>query len=122
MQAYLTRSFQREAKNIDVSDDDCRKAVQKAENGLIDAVLGAGLIKQRIPRGNQGAARGARAVVFYKRGTLAIFLHMFAKSGKANLTKSELAVYVDFAKELDRLTDVQLQSLRDKQGWKEIEI
>ena len=47
---------------------------------------------------------------------------MFPKSGKANLTRSELAEYVDFAKELDKLTDEQLQALRHKRGWKEIEI
>jgi hypothetical protein len=122
MRAYLPKSFQREAESLGVSDDDCRKAVEKAEKGLIDAVLGAGLIKQRIPRGNQGAARGARAIVFYKRGALAIFLHMFPKSGKANLTKAELADYVDFAKELDKLTDAQLQALRHQRGWKEIEL
>ena len=105
MHAYLTKPFQRDADDLDISDDDCRNAIQKAEKGLIDADLGAGLIKQRIPRNNQGAARGARAVVFYKRGALAIFLHMFPKSSKANLTKAELADYVDFAKELDKLTD-----------------
>lgn len=122
MKAYLVKSFQREAANAGVSDEDCQKAIQKAEKGLIDAELGAGLIKQRIPRGNQGAARGARAVVFYKRGKIAVLLHMFPKSGKANLTKTELVEYVDFAKELAKLTDVQLKALCDKQGWRELEI
>lgn len=122
MHAYLPKPFQREADSLGITDDDCRKAIQKAEKGLIDADLGAGLIKQRIPRGNQGAARGARAVVFYKRGTLAIFLHMFPKSGKANLTKAELAEYLDIAKELDKLTDDRLLALRHKPGWREIEI
>ena len=122
MKAYLLKSFQREAASADISDEDCRKAIQKAERGLIDAELGAGLIKQRIPRGSQGAARGARAVVFYKRGKVAVLLHLFPKSGKANLTNLELSEYMDFAKALAKLTDVQLLALRDQRGWKELDI
>ena len=77
MRAYLTRSFDRDAKRDGISDEDCREAIRRAERGLIDADLGGGLIKQRIPRGNQGAARGSRAIVFYRRGMVAVFLHIF---------------------------------------------
>ncbi len=84
MKAYLPKSFQREAKNDGVSEEDCQEAIRRAERGLIE--LGGRLIKQQIPRGNQGAAKGARAVVFYKRGEIAVFLHIFSKSDKANLT------------------------------------
>ena len=73
MYGYLPKSFQRDAKRIGVTDEDCREAIRRAENGLIDATLGGGLIKQRIATGNRGAAKGARAVVFYKRGKLAVF-------------------------------------------------
>jgi hypothetical protein len=94
MQIYLPRSFQRDAKRDGVTDEGCREAVRRAENGLIDATLGGGLIKQRIATGNRGAAKGSRAVVFYKRRKLAVFLHIFPKSRKANLTKSELNGYL----------------------------
>jgi hypothetical protein len=122
MKAYLPKSFIREAKSDGVSDDDCIKAIRKAEKGLIDAVLAAGLIKQRIPRANQGAARGSRAVIFYKRGEVAVFLHIFPKSGKANLTKGELAEYIELAHGLAKLTDEQLLALSSKREWRELEI
>ena len=122
MRAYLPKSFIREAKSDGVSDDDCREAIRKAEKGLIDAVLAAGLIKQRIPRANQGAARGSRAVIFYKRGEVAVFLHIFPKSGKANLTKGELAEYIELAHGLAKLTDEQLLALSSKREWRELEI
>lgn len=122
MKAYLPKSFQREAKSDGVSDADCQEAIRRAERGLVDADLGGGLIKQRIPRGNQGAARGSRAVVFYKRGEIAVFLHIFSKSDKANLTKSELALYLEFAKFLEELTQAKLRELGGKRGWREIEI
>jgi hypothetical protein len=122
MKAYLPRSFQREAKSDDISDEDCREAIRRAERGLIDADLGKGLIKQRISRGNQGAARGSRAVVFYRRGRVAVFLHVFAKSRKANLTALELAMYSRAAQEFARLTEKELSMLSATRGWKELEI
>ncbi len=122
MKAYLPKSFRREAKSDGVSDEDCGEAMRRAERGLIDAELGGHLIKQRIPRGNRGAAKGARAVVFYRRGEIAVFLHIFAKSDKANLTKSELAEYLELAKFLEELTAAQLKDLSGVKGWKEITI
>jgi hypothetical protein len=122
MNAYLPKSFQREADGNGVSDEDCREAIRRAERGLIDADLGQGLIKQRISRGNQGAARGSRAVVFYRRGKVAVFLHIFPKSKKANLTKSELAMYSRAGQEFAKLTDKELTALSAKRGWRELEI
>ena len=122
MNAYLPKSFQREADSNGVSDEDCREAIRRAERGLIDADLGQGLIKQRISRGNQGAARGSRAVVFYRRGKVAVFLHIFPKSKKANLTKSELTMYSRAGQEFAKLTDKELTALSAKQGWRELEI
>ena len=122
MNAYLPKSFQREADSNGVSDEDCREAIRRAEGGLIDADLGHGLIKQRISRGNQGAARGSRAVVFYRRGKVAVFLHIFPKSKKANLTKSELAMYSRAGQELAKLTDKELSALSAKRRWRELEI
>ena len=122
MHAYLTRSFAQEAKRDGISDEDCQEAIRKAEKGLIDAELGGGLIKQRIPRGNQGAARGSRAVIFYRRGTVAVFLHIFPKNRKANLSKTELAQYRNAAQELEKLTEAQLLAVRDNKGWRELKI
>jgi hypothetical protein len=76
------RSFHHEAAKEGLTDEDCQEAIRKAERGLVDADLGKGLIKQRIARGTRGAAKGSRAVVFYRRGQVAVFLHLFAKSQK----------------------------------------
>ena len=122
MRTYLPKSCQREAKSDGIADEDCREAIRKAEKGLVDADLGGGLIKQRISRGSLGAARGSRAVVFYRRGKIAVFLHIFPKSKKANLTKSELAMYSHAAQELAKLTEEQLSALSATRGWKELEI
>ena len=122
MRAYLTRSFVRDAERDGISDEDCQEAIRKAERGLIDVDLGGGLIKQRIPRGNQGAARGSRAVVFYRRGKVAVFLHVFPKSRKANLSKSELADYLEAARVFEKLSENELLALRATRGWRRLEI
>ena len=122
MRGYLPKSFQRDAKRVGVTDEDCREAIRRAESGLIDATLGGGLIKQRIATGNRGAAKGSRAVVFYRRGELAVFLHVFPKSGKANLTKSELAVYLRLARVLEELTEAKLKELVTTEGWRELKL
>ena len=122
MRAFLPKSFQREAKSHGISDDECREAVRRAEIGLVDANLGGRLIKQRIARSGQGASRGFRAIVFYKRGEIAVFLHLFAKSDKANLTKSEFAEYSKLAEFLEKLTEGKLKELGTARGWKELDI
>ena len=105
-----------------VTDEECREAIRKAEAGLIDASLGGGLIKQRIATGNRGAAKGSRAVIFYKRGELAVFLHVFPKSHKASLTRSELIEYLKIARSLEGLTEAKLNELVATQGWRELEL
>ena len=122
MNAYLTRSFDRDAKLEGILDEDCQEAIRRAEKGLMDAEQGGGLIKQRIPRRNQGAARGSRAIVFYRRGTVAVFLHVFPKDCKANLSKKELAYYHKAAREFEKLTETQLLAARDTKGWRELQI
>lgn len=121
MKAYIPKSFGRDAEKQGISEEDCRVAIRKAESGLIDADLGGGLIKQRIPRDNLGAARGSRAIVFYKREKVAVFLHLFPKSAKANLKTSELAMYLEMARWLERLTELELTALGRERGWREIE-
>jgi hypothetical protein len=121
MRVYLPKSFQRDAKRDGITDEHCLDAIRKAEMGLIDAALGGGLIKQRIATGNRGAAKGSRAIVFYKRGEIAVFLHVFAKSRSANLTDYELTEYRKLAHILDRLTETELRKLSAAERWKELE-
>lgn len=122
MKAYLPKSFLRQAEKSQVSENDCKAAIIKAEKGLIYADLGGGLIKQDIPRNNLSGARGARGIIFYRKGSVAVFLHLFPKSAKANLTKSESDLYLKLAETLERLTEAKLKELGETKGWKEIEI
>jgi hypothetical protein len=112
----------RHAGKDKITDENCREAIRKAEDGLIYADLGKGLIKQAIPRGNLGAARGARVVVFYRRGKVAVFLHIFPKNKKANLSDTELAMYSRAAEVYAKFTDKELSAAAAKAGWRELEL
>ncbi len=61
-------------------------------------------------------------MVFYRRAEVAMFLHLFAKSAKANLTKSELDLYLKAAYELAKLTEEQLSALSATRGWRTLDL
>ncbi|MGU3537507.1 type II toxin-antitoxin system RelE/ParE family toxin [Methylobacterium sp. A54F] len=87
----------------------------------MDGPLGGYLIKQRVARRGQGRSGGFRTILFYKRGKVAVFLHMFAKSERANLTKKEQVAYHDYAEQLAKHTDEQFSRLVIERGWRRIE-
>jgi hypothetical protein len=55
------------------------KAVANAENDLIDANLGGGVIKQRVARDGEGKSGGFRTLILFKIGNRAFFVYGFAK-------------------------------------------
>jgi hypothetical protein len=90
LRIFRTKAFSRFAAGEDISDADLREAVNRAENGSIDADLGGGVIKQRIARQGGGKSGGFRTIVLYRRGSLAFFVHGFAKSDQDNIDRDEL--------------------------------
>ncbi len=51
-----------------------------------------------------------------------MFLHVFPKSHKASLTKSELIEYLKIARSLEGLTEAKLNELVAAQGWRELKL
>ena len=66
MKLYKTREFARQARQCRLADAELREAVQRAEQGLVDAGIGAYLVKQRVARKGQGRSRGYRTIIFLK--------------------------------------------------------
>jgi hypothetical protein len=85
--------------------------VLRAERGLIDADLGGGVIKQRVARAGHGRSGGYRTLILFRQGDRAVFAFGFAKSARANISPTDLAVLKEAAgqalswhgDELDRL-------------------
>jgi hypothetical protein len=90
VRVYKLKAFARFQRSERIADRALAKAVQSAEQGLVDADLRGGLIKQRIARPGQGKSGGYRTVIAYRRGDRAVFLYGFAKNERANLDDDEL--------------------------------
>jgi hypothetical protein len=120
MEIYVTKEFARLARKNDVSEADLIEAVRRAMDGLIDANIGAHLIKQRVARKGGGRRGGFRTIVFLMEGDRAVFLHLFEKSRQANLSDHEQETYREFARNLAALTKPAFRKLVEKRKWKEI--
>ncbi len=120
MHIFQNRNVARATRKEGVNDETCRKAIDDAERGLIDADLGSGLIKQRIAREGGGKSGGYCSIIFYRRHDLAVMLHIFAKSDKANISAVERKALDQIAEELSRLTLKQLRELVRTREWREI--
>ena len=93
MQTFKTKAFARFVKREGLEDAALCEAVRRAREGLIDADLGGGVIKQRIARKGGGRSGGFRTIVLFRRGELAFFVYGFAKNDRANLRRDELATF-----------------------------
>ena len=91
MRLYKLIAFARFQRRERIVDKALGKAVRNAEDGLVDADLGGGLVKQRVARQGQGKSGGYRTIIAYRRGSRAVFLFGFAKSERENLDDDELA-------------------------------
>ncbi|MBZ5645359.1 MAG: type II toxin-antitoxin system RelE/ParE family toxin [Acidobacteriia bacterium] len=108
MRVWKTKAFARFARKADLNDEHLCKAIAEVEQGLVDADLGGGVIKQRIARRGQGKSGGFRVVILYRRGARAFFVHGFAKSERANISQPELAALKELASEMLAYDEAQI--------------
>jgi hypothetical protein len=108
---YKNVWFAKFAHKERISDDALCDAVRRAEQGLIDADLGSGLLKQRVAREGAGKSGGYRTLIFFRSGERAIFVAGFAKNDKANLNALELAEFRKSAKEYLAFHQHQIDAL-----------
>ena len=85
MRVFLVKTFRRYQRRQGIDDDALADAVRRAERGQIDAVLGGGLIKQRVARSGGGKSGGYRTIIAYRQGNRAAFLLGFAKNERDNV-------------------------------------
>ena len=100
MRIFEVKAFARFAKKARIPDAALRTAVDLASRGMIDADLGAGVIKQRIARKGAGKSGGFRTIIVFRLGSRAIFVHGFAKNDQGNISDRELATFKLLAAEM----------------------
>jgi hypothetical protein len=111
MRVYINAWFAKFARQEGIEDFQLVEAVVRANIGLIDADLGAGVIKQRISRQGAGKSGGFRTIIFFKARNRAIFMFGFAKKAKKNLTHEELLEMKRASREMLQLSQDQIDHL-----------
>jgi hypothetical protein len=112
MRIFKTKPFSRFARHEDMKDAVLRDAIRRADQGLIDADLGGGVVKLRIPRRGHGRSGGYRSIVLLRRGERAFFVYGFAKKARANISQEELAAFRALASELLGLDDPAIDAAK----------
>jgi hypothetical protein len=90
VRVFKTRWLARFARRERIADRRLSEAIKRAEQGLIDADLGGGLIKQRVAREGRGRSGGYRMMVAYRAKSRAVFVYAFAKNERDNIDPDEL--------------------------------
>lgn len=93
LRIFKTKWLARYAKRARIADANLAEAIERVASGLIDADLGGGLIKQRVARPGQGRSGGYRMLVAYREGARAVFLYVFAKNERENISARELTTW-----------------------------
>jgi len=112
--------FSRFAGKQGINDDELLNIVDQLEAGQSDADLGGGVFKMRIARPCEGKSGGYRVIVFFKSGERTFYVHGFAKSNMANISKKELVKAKRQAKTLFAMTDTQIQIALKERVFEEI--
>ncbi|WP_224961065.1 type II toxin-antitoxin system RelE/ParE family toxin [Geomonas subterranea] len=108
-----TKYFAKWARQTGVADLALSIAVREMEAGLIDADLGGGLVKKRVPLPGQGKRGGARTILATNKSNRWIFIFGFEKNERGNITVKELEALHSLAGDLLALTEEQLRMYRE---------
>jgi hypothetical protein len=120
MRVFKNAWFSRFARKEQISDLALWEAVDRAEQGLIDADLGGGVIKQRIARPGAGRSGGYRSLVLYRKGSNAFFVFGFSKNSQGNIRDDEQEQFKRAAKITLALTQEQVRLLIEKAQMEEV--
>lgn len=88
--------------------------------GQIDADLGGGVIKQRLPRPGQGRSASYRTIVLFHLRDRAFFIYGFSKSDRANIITAELRQFKQAAHYVLALSDGQLAEQLHRGNFTEV--
>ncbi|WP_339885731.1 type II toxin-antitoxin system RelE/ParE family toxin [Vreelandella maris] len=111
MRVFKNAWFERFAKKQKLADTALLDAILRAEQGLIDADLGGGVIKQRVARPGQGKSGGYRTIILYHQADRAFFVYGFAKSQQSNINNEEQAAFKQAAQYILDLSEEHLSEM-----------
>jgi len=90
VRVFKSKHFSRYARKEGIENTALADAIREIEDGLVDAVLGGGLVKKRVAREGRGKSSGYRTIIAFSSGQRSLFLYGFAKSDRENIGDNEL--------------------------------
>lgn len=111
MRIFKSRWFDRFVRRKRIADSRLWEAVNRAEQGNIDANYGGGVIKQRIARSGAGKSGGYRFIILFRSSHRSFFVYGFAKSDQDNIDESDVRDFKELATALLDASDAQLEIL-----------
>ena len=113
MRVFKTIYFSKWAKKEKINDKSLCVAVKEIQSGLVDANLGGGIFKKRIPLRGKGKSGGARVILTYQVDFNAFFIFGFSKSERDNISMDELTALKRLAKELNEYSIINIKRALD---------
>jgi hypothetical protein len=108
---YKNKAFARFARKARITDSDLWKTAQLANEGVIDADLGGGVVKQRIARAGEGKSGGSRSIILFRRGDRAVYVYGFEKKDLANIKPDELEGLRELAKVILGYSKAEIENM-----------
>ncbi len=105
MRVFKNKAFVRFARKARITDMVLCAAISDVSQGLVDADLGGGVVKQRIARQGGGKSGGFRTIILFRVREKAFFVHGFAKKEQDNIRDDELAAFKMLAVEMMNYDD-----------------
>ncbi len=109
--AFKTKHFAKFASNVGLTDAVLCDAVREMQQGLIDADLGAGVVKKRVALPGKGKSGGSRTIVAHRKKSHWFFVYGFEKNDRANITDREKSALQKMAADLFAYSDADLDAL-----------
>ena len=120
MRIFKSKWFARFARKERISDAQLCEAIRNAEQGIMDADYGGGVIKQRIARPHEGKSGGYRSIILFRQGALSFFVYGFAKNAQDNIDESDERDFKELAKIVLALSEAELKTLVDRSQYVEV--
>ena len=90
---FKTKPFAKLAGNLALADSALCAAVREMIAGLVDANLGGGVLKKRVAGRSKGKSGGFRTIVATNFGSRWVFMYVFGKADRDNISARELAAF-----------------------------
>jgi hypothetical protein len=117
---FKTRAFSRWLRRTELTDKALCAAVSEMETGLIDARLGACVVKKRVALPGRGKRGSARTLVATNKNNRWFFLFGFEKNERDNVNAAELEALKKIAADLLNLSSSDLDRQVESKALQEI--